>query len=179
MKSLSRLTLIVLTAILLASCRPSDKIWPSGRIGPMWVNRYGHSNSQPIWEYCSDSMTDTPGIQTTDCTVPWVDELFIGYGIRGEDKTQRDALWQARTWELYIDGYTVDLPAFNIADFNSELDGKRYENRLWRIRLREIPEGKHTLRYVMHVNQEIKNDPESQSAGTYELVVNFTFEKKR
>jgi hypothetical protein len=124
-------------------------------------------------------MTDTPGIQTTDCTVPWVDELFIGYGIRGEDKTQRDALWQARTWELYIDGYTVDLPAFNIADFNSELDGKRYENRLWRIRLREIPEGKHTLRYVMHVNQEIKNDPESQSAGTYELVVNFTFEKKR
>jgi hypothetical protein len=177
MKSLSRLTFVVLTAIVLASCGPSDMIWPSDKIGPMWVNRYGHSNSQPIWEYCNDSMTDTPGIQTTNCTVPRFDELFIGYGIRGEDKIQRDALWEARTWELYIDGYAVDLPAFNIVDFDSELNGTKYEYRLWRIRLRNIPEGRHTLRYVMHVNQEIRNDPASQSPGTYELVVNFMVEK--
>jgi len=30
----------------------------------------------------------------------------------------------------------------------------------------------------MHVNQEIEGDPASQPVGTYELVVNFTFEKK-
>ena len=144
----------------------------------MRVNRYGHSNSQPIWEYCDDSMTETPGIQTTDCTVSWVDELFIGYGVRGKDKTQRDALWEARTWELYIDGHAVDLPAFNIADFASEVGGTKYEYRLWRIRLRKIPAGQHTLRYVMHVNREIENDPEAQAPGTYELIVNFTFEEK-
>lgn len=178
MKSFSRLTLIVFTAIVLASCGPSDMLWPSDRIGPMWVNRYGHSNSQSIWEYCNDRMTDAPGVQTTDCTVPWVDELFIGYGIRGEDKTQRDALWAARTWELFIDGYAVDLPAFNIADFESELDGTLYEYRVWRIRLRNIPAGEHTLRYVMHVDQKIQSDPEAQSPGTYELIVNFTFEDK-
>ena len=123
-------------------------------------------------------MTASPGVQRTDCTVPWVDELFIGYGIHGVDQAQRDALWNARTWELYIDGYTVDLPAFNIADFDSELDGTQYEYRVWRIRLRKIPAGEHTLHYVMHVNQTIENDPESQSPGTYELVVNFTFEAK-
>jgi hypothetical protein len=178
MNNRSRLTFIGLIAIILASCGPSDMIWPSDKIGPMRVNRYGHSNSQPIWEYCSDRMADTPGVQTTDCTVPWVDELFIGYGIRGEDETQRDALWAARTWELYIDGYTVDLPAFNIADFTSELDGRLYEYRVWRIRLRKIPAGQHTLRYVMNVNQEIEDDPQLQSLGTYELVVNFTFEEK-
>lgn len=178
MKNLSRLTFLGLLAIILASCGPSDMLWPSDRIGPMWVNRYGHSNSQPIWEYCSDRMTKEPGVQTTDCSVPWVDELFIGYGIRGEDETQRDALWGARTWELYIDGYAVDLPAFNIADFDSELDGRLYKYRVWRIRLRKIPAGEHTLRYVMHVDQEIEGDPESQAPGTYELVVNFTFEGK-
>jgi hypothetical protein len=122
-------------------------------------------------------MAETPGIQTIDCTVPWVSELFIGIGVRGKDKAQRDALWEARTWELSIDGYAVDLPAFNVADFDMELEGTKYESRVWRIRLRNIPEGKHTLHYVMHVNQQIENDPYSQIPGTYELVVNFTVEK--
>lgn len=178
MKNLSCWTWMIVTAIVMASCKPADKLWPSNKIGPMWVNRYGHSNSQMIWEYCDDKMTDAPGVQTTDCTVPWVDELFIGYGVRAEDKAQRDALWEARTWELSIDGYAVDLPAFNIADFDSELDGRMYAYRLWRIRLRNIPEGKHTLHYVMRVDQAVENDPQAQSPGTYELIVHFTFEKQ-
>ena len=144
----------------------------------MWVNRYGHSNSQPIWEYCDEEMTAEPGVQTVDCIVPWVDELFIGTGVRAEKEALRDALWEARTWELYIDGHAVDLPAFNIADFDSELDGRLYEYRVWRIRLRKIPTGVHTLHYVMHVEQEVENDPEAQVPGMYELVVNFTFEEK-
>ena len=176
-KSFFRLIVPVLAALVLVSCKPPDKLWPSSKIGQMWVNRYGHSNSQPIWEYCSDSLTETPGTQTVDCTVPWVDELFIGYGIRGDDQAQRDALWEARTWELFIDGYEVDLPAFNVADFSAEQNGAKYEYRVWRIRLRNMPEGEHSLRYVMHVNQEVEGDPASQSAGAYELMVNFTVEK--
>jgi hypothetical protein len=74
-------------------------------------------------------------------------------------------------------GHEVDLPAFNVVDFDTEMDGINYEYRLWRIRLRKIPEGLQALRYVMHVNQEIAGDPFSQSVGTHELVVNFTFEK--
>jgi hypothetical protein len=104
-----------------------------------------------------------------------VEELFIGCGVRGVDKGQRDALWAARTWELYIDGHAVDLPAFNIADFDAQEEGKTFQYRLWRIRLREIPVGQHTLQYVMHVNQEVEDDPESQAVGRYELILNFTF----
>ena len=92
---------------------------------------------------------------------------------------QRDALWAARTWELYIDGNDVDLSAFNVADFDAELEGKTWQYRFWRIRLRAIPEGLHTIHYVMHVNQEVEDDPEAQSMGAYELVVNFTFEGKK
>jgi len=178
MKRLAQSTLILMSVVLLASCGNPAMIRPSQKIGPMWVNRYGHTNSQSIWEFCDDTITETPGIQTTDCTVPWEDELFIGYGVRGMDKSQRDALWETKTWELTIDGHAVDLPAFNIADFDAEEDGTTYEYRIWRIRLREIPEGLHTLHYVMHVNREIENDPDAKVPGIYELVVNFTFEKK-
>ena len=174
-----RIILLLTVSFLLPSCGPADMIWPSDKIGPMWVNRYGHSNSQLIWEFCDDSMTKTPGIQMVDCNVPWVDELFIGLGVRGKDEAQRDALWEARAWELYIDGYEVDLPAFNIADFDSGLDGVNYKYRVWRIRLRKIPPGEHILRYLMHVNQELDNDPEAQPPGTYELIVNFTFGEKK
>jgi hypothetical protein len=144
----------------------------------MWVNRYGHTNAELIWEHCAASLPATPGVQTVECSVLWVDELWIGYGIRGVDETQRDALWAARSWELYIDGHAVDLPSFNIADFDVEIDGKTYSYRSWRIRLRKIPAGLHTLHYVMHVNEEIDGDPEAHSVGTYELIVKFTFPEK-
>ena len=173
-----QVTCILLAVGVLISCGPSGMIWPSDRIGPMWVNRYGHTNAEMIWEHCSDTMPETPGTRTTECTIPWVDELFIGHGIRALSESQRDALWEARTWELYIDGHAVDLPAFNVADFDMEQTGTTYEIRLWRIRLRKIPPGEHTLRYVMHVSQEIEDDPDAKPVGTYELVVNFTFEEK-
>lgn len=178
LKKYFRLYFILLLAILLTSCAPDDMLWPSNKIGSMWVNRYGHSNSQPIWEFCPSTLTETPGVQTVTCTVPWVDELFIGYGVSTENTELRDALWNARDWELYIDGYAVDLPAFNIADFYEEENGEKIYYRVWRIRLRNIPAGEHTLRYVIHVNEKIENDPMSQSTGTYELIVNFTFEEK-
>lgn len=168
---------MLLSAIVLVSCTSSDLIRPSQKIGPMWVNRYGHTTAENIWDHCDGHMPETPGTQTTDCTIPWVDELFIGHGIYGRDEAQRDALWNATTWELYIDGHAVDLPAFNIADFEAPQDGTTYQYRVWRIRLRKIPEGLHTLRYVMHVNQEVDGVFDVQSIGEYELVVNFAFVK--
>jgi hypothetical protein len=141
----------------------------------MWVNRYGHTNAEFLWDHCIGEMPAEPGISTVECDVPWVDELFIGYGIRGVDESQRDALWEARSWELYIDGHAVDLPAFNIVDFAGDSSGTDYFFRLWRIRLRKIPDGVHTLRYVMHVNHEVEGDPDPRAVGTYELIVNFNF----
>jgi hypothetical protein len=139
----------------------------------MWVNRYGHTNADWIGNYCDMSITDTPGVQTVECTVPKVDELWIGPGICGVDEDQREAIWQARTWGMYIDGYEVDLPAFNIADGTSD----DLYCRSWRIRLREIPPGEHTIRYVMNVNEEVEGEPDPDPLGTYELIINFTQEE--
>jgi len=168
-----RMFWVLFFAAVMASCTHSDLIRPSHKIGPMWVNRYGHTNATAIWEFCDLPQMDMPGVQTTECTIPKVDELFIGVGICGVDKDQRDAIWQARTWEMYIDGYGVDLPAFNIADYTSE----DLYCRVWRIRLREIPQGEHTIRYVMHVNEEVEGEPDPPPLGTYELIVNFTQEE--
>ncbi len=175
---LSQIVLLFLVTGMLSSCTGNDgMIRPSDRIGKMRVNRYGHINAAVIWDYCSDAMTAEPGIQTTECKVPLVDELFLGLGVAGVGKTQRDALWEARTWELSIDGYPIDLNAFNIADFDGNGDGASYEYRVWRIRLRNLTEGEHTLYYVMHVNRQVEGDPSSLLPGIYELVVNFTVEK--
>ena len=177
-RRVTQIFLLVFYASIVASCAGnSGMIRPSDKIGKMRVNRYGHSNSAVIWDYCSNAMTSEPAVQTTECKVPLVSELFIGLGVYGMDEPQRDALWEARTWELEIDGYPVDLPAFNIADFDSGRKGTMYEARVWRIRLRNLAEGEHTLHYVMHVNRELEGDPVSQSPGIYELVVNFTVEK--
>jgi hypothetical protein len=167
----------VLASTITACARSNGMVRPSDKIGGMRVNRYGHTDAELIWDYCSDGMPDEPGLQTTECKVPMVSELFIGLGVFGADKTQRDALWEARTWELTIDGYPVDLKAFNIADFDREREGRHYEYRVWRIRLRNLTGGKHTLHYVMHVNREVDGDPSSQSPGAYELVVNFVVKK--
>lgn len=168
-----RMFWVLFFALVMVSCTHSDLIRPSNKIGPMWVNRYGHTNADWIGNYCDMSITETPGVQTVECTVKKVDELFIGPGICGVDEEQRDAIWQARTWEMYIDGYGVDLPAFNIADGPSD----DLYCRNWRIRLREIPEGEHTIRYVMHVNEEVEGEPDPDPLGTYELIINFTQEK--
>ena len=104
-------------------------------------------------------MPAEPGVRTVECAVPWVDELWIGAGISAENEALRDELWEARTWELSIDGNAVDLPAFNIADFGEEVNGSQYAYRVWRICLRKIPAGVHTLHYVMHVQQEVDGDP--------------------
>ena len=76
---------------------------------------------------------------------------------------------------LDVHWYQYHWPAFNIADFDADVEGEVYQYRLWRIRLRSIPEGEHTLRYVMHVNQEVEGDPDAKPVGTYELAVNFTY----
>lgn len=170
-----RFVVVMLSMSVLISCGPSDKIRPSQRMGPIWVNRYGHTNAEFIWDHCIAEMPKEPGTSTVDCDIPWVDELFIGYGIRAVDEAQRDAIWETRTWEMYIDGQAVDLPAFNIMDFDTDEGENSYFYRLWRIRLRKIPDGLHTLRYVMHVNQEVANDPDPRPVGTYELSVNFNF----
>ena len=178
MLSNKTIPLFLLILIFLVSCSPSDSsaglIRPSEKIGKMRVNRYGHTDATLIWEYCPIPIFSEPGIQTVECSVPMVSELFIGLGIYGMDKPQREALWEARTWELTIDGYPVDLQSFNIADFDREGQGETTHHRIWRIRLRNIPPGEHSLHYVMLVDQTVDGDPTAQSPGTYELVVNFT-----
>ena len=168
-----RMIWVLCFAIGMASCTPSDLIRPGNKIGPMWVQRYGHTNADWIGNYCDMSITDTPGVQTVECTVPKVDELWIGPGICGVDEDQRNAIWQARTWGMYIDGYEVDLPAFNIADGTSD----DLYCRSWRIRLREIPPGEHTIRYVMNVNAEVEGESDPDPLGAYELIINFTQEE--
>ena len=157
---------------------------PGDSIGTMSV-RSGGSDGPPIWAFCAPVFLN-PGVTTTECNVPALPELAIGHGFYAADEARRDAGWQAMSWELYVDGQQVDLDAFGTEegdlplapgqpgyDPNREVIAKL---RGWDVVLVNPTAGAHTLRSVLNVSQEIDNGFHKMSAGTYELVVNFSVE---
>lgn len=96
-RNMLRMILGLWFAAVAASCTPSDLIRPSDKIGSMWVQRYGYTNATPIWDFCDLPDMQTPGVYTTECMIPKIDELFIGVGICTADEDLREAIWQART----------------------------------------------------------------------------------
>ena len=49
---------------------------------------------------------------TSDCDVPLVSGLDIGFGWMAKE-TKFASNWDAMAWELYIDGYKLDLEGFD------------------------------------------------------------------
>jgi len=156
---------------------------PGDSIGGMSL-RSGGSEGPPIWAFCSPAFLN-PGVTTTECNVPALPELAVGHGWWAADEALRDSSWAAMTWELYLDGQQVDLPAFGAFDddlpqtglpghgANEEVITKL---RSWDVVLVGPTAGAHTLRSVLHASQEVDDGFHKTPAGTYELVVNFTVE---
>jgi hypothetical protein len=147
--------------------------------------RSGGSEDPPIWAFCSPAFPN-PGVTTEGCTVPALPELAIGHGSFGIDEAHRDAVWNAQTWELYLDGQQVDLEAFGTEegdlplapgqpgyDPNKEVIAKL---RSWDVVLVNPTAGAHTLRSVMTLSQDADNGFHTMAGGTYELVINFAVE---
>jgi len=157
---------------------------PGDSIGTMSL-RSGGSEGPPIWAFCAPVFPNA-GVMTEECTVPPLPELAIGHGCYGVDEARRDAIWNAQTWALYLDGQQVDLDAFGTEegdlplspgqpgyDPNKEVIAKL---RGWNVVLVNPTAGAHTLRSVMTLSQDVDNGFHTMAAGTYELVINFAVE---
>jgi len=156
---------------------------PGDSMGEMVV-KTGGAQIVPLWAFCSPAFLK-PGVTTTECTVPPLPELAIGHGWFSADEARRDSNWQAMTWELYLDGRQVDLPAFGTFDADlpqKGLPGHAADEevitklRSWDVVLVNPTAGAHILRSVLHASQEVDDGFHKTPAGTYELVVNFTVE---
>jgi hypothetical protein len=160
---------------------------PGGALDEMSVAKEPpESEWPPLWAFCASAFSTEPGSITVECSVPPVPNLGIGHGWFAVDEATRAANWQAMTWELYLDDQAIDLDAFGAADFDlprTGLPGREPDEevvtklRTWDVLLSNPTLGKHTLRSVLHIDQEIDTGFHANQPGTYELIVNFTIEE--
>jgi hypothetical protein len=173
MKKPVNLILSVLFVCMLASCVGATPklVGPGGKIGDMTVQQHAANElMRDISIYCSEYryMGLEPGTQTSDCDVPMVPSLQIGSSWEAKDATILESNWRAIEWELYVDGYQIDLSKFELWSLNP------MNVRGWTIDLVNLSPGKHTIRNLWRSEQPIDDGFHVYPPGTYESIVNFT-----
>lgn len=132
-----------------------------------------------LLDYCKPAFSDQPGGATVECTMPLLPEFKIGQGWAAKDAALLDSGWEALTWEMYIDDHPIDLSAFDTFDVYGQTDeGMPMKYRLWDLKLVNPTPGKHTLRYVYHVNQDIDDGFSVTRPGIWEMVLNLNLEPR-
>ncbi len=107
--------------------------------------RPAESIEYSIFNYCDPFLAETDDpVVLKECQVPRLAYLVIGYGESAGTFDELNTNWESKTWELYVDGYRVDLSAFGT--FDLDLGDKI---RAWKVTLENIPPGLHRLRYII------------------------------
>ncbi len=82
--------------------------------------------------------------------------------------------WDAITWEWYLDGYQIDIEAFDWFEYEYTAKGGNNISRTWILTLKDIPPGEHTLRQLWTSEIAIDDGWNIYQPGTYETMVSFT-----
>lgn len=88
-------------------------------------------NLPPYPAFCNpDPMLDpgstvaTPGEYTVECSMPVLPQLMVGYGANSPRTAKLlDAVWDATTSEVYVNGEPVDRSAFGALDADVPVTG--------------------------------------------------------
>lgn len=186
MKKLSCFVLLILFSSILISCTETtqtsatsvEMIEPGDKIGEMTVEQSTEIPYQRIWQFCDQGPDEQePYSLITDCEVPSVSSLDISIGwFAKESKLVPN--WDAMTWELYIDGYQIDLESFEWFEYDFLAKGENNKQRAWIITLKNLSPGKHTLRQVWTSDIAIDDGWNVYQPGTYEKDVHFTVLEK-
>ncbi len=185
MKKVYCLFLSVLVAVIMGSCTNSPSasvkgiITPGKKIGEMTAEQGTPTLIRPyIWQFC-ENMPDvhTPNASTIDCDVPMMSGMTIQLGwLAKESKFASN--WDAMTWELFIDGYKIDLDTFDWYDSDYPAHGEANKSRIWYINLKNLSPGEHTLRMLWESKLAVDDGMNVYQPGTYEHRVNFTVLEK-
>ena len=186
MKKLSSFVLLILFSSILLSCAQStqmptpseEMIQPGDKIGVMTVEQSTEIPYQNIWLFCDQGPDEKePRSFITDCEVPSVSSLDISIGwFAKESKLVPN--WDAMTWELYIDGYQIDLESFEWFEYDFLAKGENNKQRAWIITLKNLSPGEHTLRQLWTSDIAVDDGWNIYQPGTYEQLVNFTVLEK-
>ena len=184
MKKPTNLVLVILIVIASVACSwtrfeaVKGVIKPGDKIGEMIVEQSTEVPYQQIWQFCEFMPNELePFSTTTECEVPSVFYLDIDIGwIAKESKISSN--WDAITWELYIDGYKIDLGVFEWFEHEYLVKGENNVSRNWVITLKNLTPGKHNLRYLWTSGVAVDDGFNIYQPGTYEQTVNFTILEK-
>jgi len=148
-------------------------IKPGDKIGNMTVDQKTTvSTTQNFWFYC-DFMPDKqePFSIAMECNIPpQLSNVDIGGGwLATEEKILSN--WDAITWELYIDGYKIDLEAFNSIETTK---AENFKSRDWVVAQQDLSPGVHKLRLSWTSDILVDDGFVIYQSGTYEQTVNFT-----
>lgn len=160
----------MILAIILAGCSSPPPVQtveaeslglkPGDAIGGMIIGTTPNKNIEAsLFNYCDSHAADPrPVVIVSDCEVPRLKYLFVGYGDFASSTSELDALWETESWELYINGRRIDLSAFGT--FDLDLGNKI---RVWNVALANITPGYHQIRYVLRS----ANDPDAVTDLTW------------
>jgi alpha-amylase len=147
-------------------------LMPGDKIGQMGLET--SPSTIPGWmDYCTLSFSDQPGGGKIDCSMPLFHEFEIGAAWGAKNQALLDSSWNELSWELYVDNYAINLKSFGTFDTDVQaINGTMIKLRIWNLKLVNATEGKHTIRYIIHVNQEINDGLSITKPCTLESVVN-------
>jgi hypothetical protein len=151
MKKFACLIFFAMFANLLAGCAKATpeaaaSLKPGDRVGDMLLNtRPPASMEVSIFNYCNPLLPGSPASTITrQCSVPEMPYISIGFGEYSTTQEELDVAWQSKSWELYLDGYPIDLSAFGTVDLDM---GQKI--RIWNVGLENLTPGPHRLRYIV------------------------------
>lgn len=179
---------IVFLASTLVSCTTIEQLLkgreqvvnPGDKIGTMIVEQGSPTLPYPyIWQFCEYVPDEhEAAVSTTECNVPLMSGLDIVFGWLGKE-TKFATNWDAMTWKLYIDGYKVDLEAFDWFEFDYPAHGENNKERRWIIDLKSLSPGRHTLGLSWESKHAVDDGFNIYQPGKYERIVNFTILDKK
>jgi hypothetical protein len=144
---------------------------PGEMIGDM-VLTTGVKNAVPFWILCSNTKENDHSIRV-DCGELSYAELAIGHTFGVMDLIRQCINWEDYTWEMSVDGHSIDLKAFGVSDIvrpnlvsrTSPVHERIRQERLWNVVLVNPTPGIHKLQGQVQ---------SLDGAETYTWVVNFT-----
>lgn len=131
-----------------------------------------------IWEFC-EPMPDNyePATTKTECTVPLLSGMAIEIGWFAKE-TKFSFNWDSLSWEVTIDGYMIDLEAFEWSESIFTKHGEDNKLRVWQLNLKPLSPGEHKLMISQTMDTDVDDGFDLYRAGVYEHTVNFTVSDK-
>lgn len=176
MKKISLLKFSLWIAVLMACQLINESteismLKPGDEIGSMVITT-GVAQAPPLWAFCAPA-SENEGIKSMDCQVPRLSKLAIGHTFGLVDPALQALDWSELSWELSVDGQSVDLEAFGTYDFvlpdlaarPSPIREIFRQIKAWNVVLLNPTPGAHVLYGAAHTE-----------ANTYRWFVNFHVE---